>query len=143
VATTEWRMQGVALLQAGRVWDAVRVAYELLADAGHAGDPVMLRHLLHTLQIGGPVFCDPFRDCVYVLVPPGTDASWPGALTKAGADCLGGTPPYIRHVGVPRLDRVSPPGTYWVIPPERATHPLTDPTHLQRVLHTRAARPRA
>jgi hypothetical protein len=85
---------------------------------------------------------DPCRPYLYVLVPPGTDAIWPDALASAGADCLGGTSPYVRHVGVPRVDRTAPSGTYWVTTPEPAARLHADPEHPQRVLHARSARPR-
>lgn len=77
-AGREWATQGVALLAAGIVWDAVRVPHAALsADLERDTDPDMLRRRLHELQLAGPVFCDPYRPYLYVLVPPGTDRQWP------------------------------------------------------------------
>ncbi|GAA2903874.1 hypothetical protein GCM10010524_39650 [Streptomyces mexicanus] len=142
LAAAEWNLQGVALLQAGIAWDVVRVPYPLLGDLGRAVDPGVLRRLLHELGVDGPVFCDPYRPNLYVVVPQGTDAWWPSTLTAAGAECLGGTRPYIRHVGVPRLDRTEPPGPYWLTPPDAAVRLHTDVQHLCRVLRARLAEER-
>ncbi len=138
-ATQEWTTQGVALLTAGIMWDAVRVPYSPLgADLDRDTDPDTLRRRLHELQVCGPVFCDPYRPRLYVLVPPGTDRQWPRTLAPIGVECLGGTRPYVHYVGVPRLDRIAPPGTYWVTPPD-GTRRHADPQHLYRVLHAWAS----
>ncbi|WP_330462113.1 hypothetical protein [Streptomyces sp. NBC_00775] len=136
-AGMEWTEQGVALLTAGIVWDAVRLPYAPLgADLDRDADPDQLHRRLDELRVTGPVFCDPYRPHLYVLVPPGTDREWPRTLAPAGVECLGGTRPYIHHVGVPRLDLISPPGPYWVTLPDGTGH-LTDPQHLFQVLRAR------
>jgi hypothetical protein len=117
-AEAEWASgHGVALLTAGVRWDAVRVPYNVLHpefDCGTA--PEVLRERLAEFEIAGPVFCDPYRPYTYFMVPPGTDRVWGRDLAAAGVECLGGTQPYVRHVGVPHLGRVAPPGAYWLHP---------------------------
>ncbi|MFF3517726.1 hypothetical protein [Streptomyces sp. NPDC002573] len=133
-AGMEWSQHGIALLTAGIMWDAVRVPYAALgADLERDAGPERLRRRLHELQVAGPVFCDPYRPFVYVLVPPGTDREWPRMLTQLGLECLGGTRPYVHHVGVPRLDLISPPGQYWLTLPD-GTGQFTDPQYLAHVL---------
>lgn len=136
VAASEWAGQGVALLTAGTMWDAVRVPYAVL-DPNLERDTAPARRRLNELQLAGPVFCDPYRLYLYVLVPPSTDRQWPSTLAPAGVVCLGGTRSYIHHVGVPRLDRTAPPGPHWLTPPD-GTGRLTDFQHLYQVLHARA-----
>ncbi|MET8957659.1 hypothetical protein ACWEO4_41005 [Streptomyces sp. NPDC004393] len=138
-AGTEWRQQGIALLTAGIVWDVVRVPYAPLgADLERDAEPEQLRRRLQELHVPGPVFCDPYRPYLYVLVPPGTDREWPRTLAAAGVECLGGTRPYIHHVGVPRLDLISPPGPYWLTLPD-GTGRLTDPQHLFQMIRAGVA----
>ncbi|GHE80253.1 hypothetical protein GCM10014715_39560 [Streptomyces spiralis] len=138
VAGVEWADQGIALLTAGIVWDAVRLPYGPLgADLERDADPDQLGRRLHELQVAGPVFCDPYRPFLYFLVPPGTEQEWPRSLDRLGVACLGGTRPYVHHVGVPRLDRISPPGPYWLSVPD-GTGQLVDPRHLYQVLQARA-----
>ncbi|MFH9663346.1 hypothetical protein ACH4NF_34370 [Streptomyces sp. NPDC017248] len=97
--------------------------------------PGALRQRLDELQVHGAVFCDPHRPCLYAMVPPGTDQHWPRALARAEIDCLGGTQPYIWHVGVPRIDITRPPGPYWLLPPDSVGRRHTDPEHLYEALH--------
>ncbi|MEV6029056.1 hypothetical protein [Streptomyces sp. NPDC052036] len=137
-AAVEWTRQRIALLTAGIVWDAVRVPYpQLGADLERDAGPEQLRRRLYELQVAGPVFCDPYRPFLYVLMPPGTDREWPRTLTHMGVACLGGTRPYVHHLGVPRLDLISPPGPYWLSAPD-GTGRLTDPQHLYQVLQAQA-----
>jgi hypothetical protein len=137
-AGMEWSQHGIALLTAGIEWDAVRLPYAPLgADLERDADPDQLRRRLHDLRVSGPVFCDPYRPFLYVLVPPGTDVEWPRTLTQLGVECLGGTRPYIHHVGVPRLDLVSPPGPYWLTLPGGTG--LTNPQRLYKVLYAGAS----
>ncbi|MFF0226557.1 hypothetical protein [Streptomyces sp. NPDC004629] len=121
-------------MTAGIVWDAVRVPYTSLgADLDRHADPAQLRRRLAELRVTGPVFCGPYWPSLYVLVPPGTDREWPRDLVAAGVECLGGTRSYVRYVGVPRLDLISPPGPYWVTLPDGTGH-LTDPQLLHQAL---------
>lgn len=135
-AGTEWSKHGVAVLRAGRVWDVVRASYSALGPGfDREDDPQQLRRRVEALRVSGAVFCDPYRPFMYFLVPPGTDQHWPHEGGPAGVDCLGGTPPYVHHIVVPRLDYISPPGLFWLVLPDNGGPRLCDPAHLYRVLH--------
>ncbi|MGP2435925.1 hypothetical protein [Streptomyces sp. JW3] len=139
VALDEWT-RGVAVLVAGRSWDAVRVPYALLDPAFHrATEPSTLRAWITQQHLVGPSFCDPYRPFAYFLVPPGTDREWPRGTfaVAAGLECLGGTEPYVRHVGVPRTDRTAPPGLFWLMPPDSVGSRYVDARHLISVLRAR------
>ncbi|MER6386182.1 hypothetical protein [Streptomyces sp. NPDC001250] len=141
-AGMEWTDQGVAVLTAGRVWDVVRAPYTVLSrDFDRGTDPQQLRRRVDALQVSGAVFCDSYRPFLYFLVPPGTDQHWPHDGGPAGVECLGGTRPYIHHIGVPRLDYISPPGLFWLVPPDNGGPRLTDPAHLYKVLHALKTQP--
>ncbi|WP_143060391.1 hypothetical protein [Streptomyces misionensis] len=131
----EWAMQGVALLTAGITWDAVRAPYTVL-DPGFDRDttPELLRHRLAELQLSAAAFSAYYRPHFYILVPPGTDRRWPHRDSPAGVECLGSARTYINHIGVPRLDRTTPPGPFWLIPPDHGRR-LADPERLRAVLH--------
>lgn len=141
MAMTEWTNHGVALLRAGITWDVVRVPYTVL-DTDFDGDaePDALRRRLEELEVSGAVFCDPYRPFLYFMVPPGSDEKWPRDLASVGVECLGGTRPYIHHVGVPRMDRDKLPGPFWLLPPDNGTRRLVDPHLLYTALHTCIAR---
>ncbi|RPE39710.1 hypothetical protein EDD90_2727 [Streptomyces sp. Ag109_O5-1] len=140
-AGTEWTSYGVAVLTAGLVWDVVRAPYTVLDRRfDRDTDPEELRREVKALEVGA-VFCDPYRPVLYFLVPPGTDRYWPQEVGPAGVGCLGGTLPYVHHVGVPRLDLISPPGLFWAVPPDYGGRVLADPKHLYRVLHERSSEP--
>lgn len=135
----EWRHHGAALMAAGIMWDVVRTPYTALGLGFERSTDVQdLRRQVAEMGVGA-VWCDPFRPFLYFLVPPGTDRHWPSDMSQAGLDCLGGTPPYTRHTGVPRLDRLSPPGHYWLVPPDYGGDVLADPAHLYKVLRERAS----
>ncbi|CAL9614419.1 hypothetical protein SUDANB1_05697 [Streptomyces sp. enrichment culture] len=142
VARDEWSC-GVALLVAGRIWDAVRVPYEVL-DPSFDGDtnPATLRTWIASMRLVGPSFCDPYRPYVYFLVQAGTDRVWPaGEFEAVKVECLGGTEPYVRHIGVPRIDRIKRPGPFWLVPPDRVAHRHVDAAHLLNVLRERLRQP--
>ncbi|MFB0617206.1 hypothetical protein [Streptomyces sp. AGS-58] len=136
-ALKEWD-SGVAVLVAGHSWDAVRVPYRLLDPTfDYDTEPEALRVCVTRLRLVGPAFCDPYRPYTYFLVPPGSDAHWPREEFVADeVECLGGTEPYVRHVGVPRVDRVKRPGLFWLTPPDTVAFRYVDPTHLLFVLRT-------
>jgi hypothetical protein len=143
VAADEWQQHGFALLTAGIMWDAVRVPPRILDPSLETdSEPGRVRRLLHELKLFGPVFSDPYRPFLYFLVPPGTDRTWPRTFVKANVACLGGTPPYVHHVGVPRIDRIAPPCQFWMTPPD-GTGRSVDPANLYRVLRTQADKARA
>ncbi|REE61431.1 hypothetical protein BX257_4009 [Streptomyces sp. 3212.3] len=141
VANAEWTDQRVALLTAGRHWDAIRMPYKALgAEMERDAEPELLRDRLEELQVSGPVFCDPYRPFLYFLVPPGTDREWPREIARRGAECLGGTRPYVHHIGVPRLDVLAPPGLFWLSAPDGFGE-LVDPQHLVQALRLGASEP--
>jgi hypothetical protein len=136
-AGSEWSQYGVAVLTAGVAWDAVRVPYEALDRSfAHDTTPVALRTRLAALHVRSAVFCDPRRPWVYLLVLPGSDAHWPRDLTSAGVECLGGSRPCVHHIGVPCVDRVAPPGPYWLCLPDRVDRQCAEPAALYEVLRT-------
>jgi hypothetical protein len=139
VADREWTQQGVALLTAGVTWDAVRAPYKALGPGlDHETTSDVLRRLLHDLRLSGLAFCDPYRPALYFLVPPGTDRRWPADLAPQEVECLGGTAPYIYHLGVSRVDRVAPPGPHWLMPPNGGDGQV-EPELLYRTLRARTS----
>ncbi|MER6334085.1 hypothetical protein ABT298_33225 [Streptomyces sp. NPDC001034] len=138
-AGMEWTEHGVALLTAGRVWDVVRAPYAALGRGlDRCTDPQELRRQV-TEAGAGAVWCDPYRPCLYFLVPPGTDRHWPHDRRLAQVECMGGTRPYIHYIGVPRLDRSGPPGFFWLIPPDCDGQALADPDLLYKALLARTS----
>lgn len=137
-ARDEWT-RGVALLVAGRTWDAVRVPYGVLDPSlGLDTDPATLRACVARLRLVGPIFCDPYRPYVYFLVQAGTDAEWPAEeFAAVKVECLGGSEPYVRHVGVPPVARTERPGPFWLVPPDRVAYRHVDAAHLLDVLRER------
>jgi len=112
-ARAEWSNQGVALLPLGDLFAAVRLPGELVYAAVGCEEPdqvtVALQEWLH-----GPVIHGYRRAgaTYYALINWGV-----GVVQQVDQDenapCLGrGT-----YLGVPRIDRREPPGTYWVVPP--------------------------
>lgn len=136
-AGMEWTAEGVALLTAGINWDAVRTPYDAFGPDIDSADA--LRQRLMELEVSGPLFCDDYRPYVYALVPPGTDRAWPQDLTDVGYLCLGGTPPYVRHVVVPSVHRTAPSGCFWLTLPDPGGQQHVDPAHLCQVLRERVA----
>lgn len=137
-AGTEWNHSGITLLRAGVNWDAVRAPYETFGLDRDAPAEALRRRMTE-LEVTGPLFCDPYRPYVYALVPPATDSDWPQDLTAAGYPCLGGTSPYVHHVGVPAPYRTAPPGCFWLTPPDPGGKVHVDPDRLCLVLREREA----
>ncbi|WP_369217251.1 hypothetical protein [Streptomyces flavofungini] len=114
LAAREWTETGVALLPLGRRFDAARLPQALVQVAVGVTVPhetaVRVARLLD-----GPVIYDDraMGGTYYALMRPPGFRTWEH---QAVAPCLShGT-----FLGVPRLDRVEPPGTYWVAPPKFA-----------------------
>ncbi|MFC4500546.1 MULTISPECIES: hypothetical protein [Streptomyces] len=133
-AIHDWERGTVALLTAGVTWDVVRVPYNALSP-GFSRDtnPDELRQRLADLKVHGAAFCDPYRPYLYVMVPAGTDREWP-ARQLADVECMGSSKAYIHHVGVPRVDRIAPPGLYWLTSPDAEGPHYADWQHLFAVL---------
>lgn len=110
-AHTEWADRGVALLPLGGRFSAVRLPERLVhAAVGSTDLTTVTAELAARLQ--GPVI----RDSLAVGVPYYALIQWHAGIVWDGNDdtpCLGDGV----HLGVPRLTRVRPPGTYWLLPP--------------------------
>jgi putative ATP-grasp target RiPP len=108
---TEWATQGVALLPLGERFAAVRMASEIVHAAVRSEDQDDVAAELGDLLGGGIIFDRRVAGGTYYALVDGR-----AGLTWAHDDvvtCLGrGT-----YLGVPRIDRRQPPGTYWVVPP--------------------------
>jgi putative ATP-grasp target RiPP len=111
---TEWASQGVALLPLGERFAAVRIASEVVHAAVQSEDQDRVATALGEL-LGGAIIYDRrvAGGTYYALVDGHAGAVW---ACDSTATCLGhGT-----YLGVPRIDRQRPPGTYWVVPPRYA-----------------------
>lgn len=106
-----WAARSMAMLPAGRIWDAIKV------------DQARGEHAVSILD-GAPAFCDPDIRKIYVLVPAGTADSWdvPGTVAL-GEDAW---------IGVPAPSRQQRPGPYWLRLPDDES--LADPAQLSRAL---------
>lgn len=109
-AYAEWDQRPLAMLPLGVRFDAVRIpARTMTAGVGSGEEEEIAGFLAET--IAGPVIADP-GIWFYALVPAGTSASWISRYST----CLGHT----HWLGVPRIDRDTPPGPHWAVPMERA-----------------------
>ncbi|MFJ2962463.1 putative ATP-grasp-modified RiPP [Streptomyces collinus] len=108
---TEWATQGVALLPLGRRFAAVRMPSEIVHAAVRSEDPDRVGAELGGLLGGGIIFDRRVAGgTYYALVDGHAGLAW---VDDDAVTCLGrGT-----YLGVPRIDRRQPPGTYWVVPP--------------------------
>lgn len=114
-AHAEWSHQGVALLPLGGLFAAVRLPCELVQAAVGYEEPALIAAAIQE-WLSGPVIHDhrTAGATYYALINWGAGVIQ--QLEQAeDAPCLGkGT-----YLGVPRIDRREPPGTYWVVPPRR------------------------
>ncbi|MFJ2898640.1 hypothetical protein ACIO87_27580 [Streptomyces sp. NPDC087218] len=121
----EWARdpRGIALLPAGRRWDALILPGEL-------GRPT-LDVLTRLIDRPGPVFADSGEARIGFLVPPGTVAHWVGTGVRgAGRGAW---------IVVPYPGRTAAGGVRWLIPPDGGGT-LTDATLLELAMHEAAAR---
>ncbi|MEV6289892.1 hypothetical protein AB0M41_05475 [Streptomyces sp. NPDC051896] len=110
-ARSEWATQGVALLPLGHRFAAVRMASDVVHAAVDSSDHAQVVTALGKL-LGGSIIYDRrvAGGTYYALIQGHAGLVW---AYDDIASCLGhGT-----YLGVPRIDRQQPPGTYWVIPP--------------------------
>ncbi|WP_051827475.1 hypothetical protein [Streptomyces bicolor] len=110
-ACSEWSDQGVALLPLGRLFAAIRVPADLVYAAVGSEDSAQVADILR-MWLRGPVIHDhrSVGPTYYALI------QWHAGLVwdyGEHAPCLHGD----TYLGVPRIDRREPPGTYWVVPP--------------------------
>ncbi len=110
------RSVGLVLLPLGIRWCAVKThEHEGLAAAA---------------EIDGPVIHDPGGRTVYFLVPVSAGRTWDCPHTEMlGLACW---------LGTPAPDRLEPPGTYWVRPPD-GSGLLVDPQALHAAIIGRAS----
>ncbi|MBW5423329.1 hypothetical protein GKQ77_17450 [Streptomyces sp. BG9H] len=107
----EWADRGVALMPLGQRFEAARLPERLVLAAMCTTDPQQLTTLLGR-ALNGPVIYDNLAmgGTYYALMQPRADRAW---AHQAVAPCLGAG----SYLGVPRIGRTGPPGTYWVVPP--------------------------
>jgi hypothetical protein len=113
-ARAEWCTQGVALLELGARFSAVRIPERLVRAALGSTDLTQIADRL-AARLQGPVIRDSLANGIpyYALIQGHAALAWDGG---EDTPCLGdGT-----HLGVPHLSRVTPPGTYWLVPPHDA-----------------------
>ncbi|WP_019059926.1 hypothetical protein [Streptomyces prunicolor] len=111
-AETEWVEQGVALLPMGKDMNAVRLRGDLVHAVAATDDPKQVAAVLDE-TLGGPVIRDRLTAAdvtYYALINPHAAMVWD---LEEQAPCFGKD----TYLGVPAVDRVSPPGPYWVHPP--------------------------
>jgi hypothetical protein len=129
LARSEWLEQGVALLECGARFGAVRLPYGIIHTAAgtkeHGG---VCRYLRRSLR-GGPVFVQPRGELYYALVSLAATRRWrvPNIeVVSAGT-----------YLGVPSLERVWPYGldSYWAVPPTLPSR-LCGPAALGRLVAT-------
>ncbi len=110
-ARAEWSNQGVALLPLGGRFAAVRMRADMVYAAVGSDDPDKAAAAMAEL-LAGPVIHD-YRSTgatYYALIQAHAGMVW---AHEEVAPCLGqGT-----YLGVPRIDRCEPPGTYWTVRP--------------------------
>lgn len=111
---TEWTTHGVALLPLGKRFAAVRMPMDVVHAALDTEQSTQVALPLGQL-LCGPVVYD--RRVVgvtyYALIQWNPDLVW---AHDEVAPCLGRG----IYLGVPRIDRRRPPGTYWVVAPRYA-----------------------
>lgn len=108
---TEWTSHGVALLPLGKRFAAVRMTMDVVhAAVGSDSSAQVATHLGQLLC--GPVVYDRrvAGATYYALIQWSADLVW---AHDEVAPCLARG----IYMGVPRVDRRTPPGTYWVVAP--------------------------
>lgn len=137
-AREEWSSQGVALLPLGQRFAAVRLAGVLVYAALDSEDLGVVTEALSE-RLRGPVIHDnrAAGPTYYALI------QWHAGLVwdyNRSAPCLRDD----TYLGVPRIDRREPPGTYWIVPPRydgnlcrpQAVRDLVDAGHRQLIQQT-------
>ncbi|MEV6756922.1 hypothetical protein [Streptomyces sp. NPDC051214] len=110
-AWREWSEGGVALLPLGSRFVASRLSEELVHAAAGRSEPQPVAACLEQL-LDGPVIYDnrTMGGTYYPLMRCQSRTSWKyqhiAPLLAVGT-----------YLGVPRLGRLRPPGTFWVVPP--------------------------
>ncbi|MFI6011416.1 hypothetical protein ACIBAG_21795 [Streptomyces sp. NPDC051243] len=110
-AFTEWTDQGVALLPLGKLFAAIRIPGDLVYAAVGGEESEQVADILR-MWLRGPVIHDhrSMGPTYYALIQWHAGLVWDYGEV---APCLHGD----TYLGVPRIDRREPPGTYWAVPP--------------------------
>lgn len=126
-AHNEWTKHGVALLPLGRRYSAVRLPGNLVTAAIGTTDAKAIAEELE-FRLDGPVIHDSLAigRPYYALIQWHAGVVWDGG---EDTPCLGDGV----HLGVPRIQRVQPPGTYWIVRPRREGD-LCRPEAVQRLI---------
>ncbi|MYR56105.1 hypothetical protein GTY54_07515 [Streptomyces sp. SID625] len=113
-AVLSWLDEGVALLECGTVFSAIRVSGPLVrAAAGSDSETAVIAYLYQVLA-GGPVFRDTDSDQYYALVPGGT--AWVPYADRHGLEVLDQN----WCLGVPAISRMEGRRRAWCVPVTRA-----------------------
>lgn len=112
-AVYEWRERGKTLLRCGRTFAAVRIPADLVHAALGTTDPVQIAALLPD-ALCGPVIWGGPETSIYALIQAHAGLVWDGG---DDTPCLGQDENMETFLGVPALERISPPGDHWVVPP--------------------------
>lgn len=126
-AHNEWTERGVALLPLGHRFSVVRLPQHLVHAAVGTTHPETVAAEL-AARLRGPVIHDTYANGhpYYPLI------QWHAGIVWEDSDdapCLGeGT-----YMGVPHIRRLTPPGTYWLVPP-RHEGDLCRPEAVQRLI---------
>ncbi|MER6121754.1 ATP-binding protein [Streptomyces sp. NPDC001795] len=110
-AVKEWDTDGMALLQCGTLFCAIRLPVPLVEAASPRTDPATVDAFLAEALYGAPVIRCNTGQWFYALVSPSAAERWTAPYTE----CLG--PGY--DIGVPRPDLTEHPGrtaSYWAVP---------------------------
>lgn len=113
-AWREWSETGVALLPLGRRFVAPRLSEKVVYAAVGSHAPGEVTAGLEQL-LDGPVIFDgrSMGGTYYPVMRPLTGSAW--EHQDVAPLLVEGT-----FLGVPRLDRLEPPSTYWAVPPRTA-----------------------
>lgn len=114
-ALAEWKEMGVAMLPLGEQCAAIRMRVPMVRAAmGKVESQDGFTEALAVL-LGGPVIHDGAAQCFYALVPPDAGGAW---QYQDRAPFMRSDDTTLVFLGVPRVDRTTPPYSYWVIPPQ-------------------------
>ncbi|MEU1019262.1 hypothetical protein [Streptomyces sp. NPDC005898] len=127
-ARREWADTGVALLPLGQRFEAARLPARLVLAAVDTYDPLEITERL-TRFLNGPAFFDgrAMGGTFYALMQPhraGQVWKYQDVAPRLGANT---------YLGVPRMERVKPPGTHWVAPP-RFPGDLCEPATVEALI---------
>ncbi|MFJ4717276.1 hypothetical protein [Streptomyces sp. NPDC088785] len=110
-ATAEWDNHGVAMLPMGGRLAAIRLPGDLVHLALDSSDREQIAATLAEL-LEGPAIHDTYSGSYYALIAWRDELVWRHETT---APCLATG----HYVGIPRIDRTTPPGPHWVVAPRR------------------------